>query len=94
MRNTSDIIGDAEDERGKQIYQLLVSGLPHYRHIQHPTKLNATRLAEDLGITRQAVNNWFIRGKLSPTKILALTKLPTSKLTLEKLVPYTLNADD
>lgn len=65
MRDISEIVGGKENLRGQEIYQLLVRGLQH-RNIQEPTKLHGSKIARQLGITRQAVNNWLIRGKLAP----------------------------
>ncbi len=83
---TDDLIGDIS--RREQIENLLFKNLPNHR-TEDGTKIDTAKLREDLDMTRQGINFWFTRGRISYFKMKELTELDGSTLTLEMLLPFT-----
>lgn len=71
---------------GDKLYAALFEGLPQHRSKVREGRLSLCKIAEDVGISRQAVSSWFTRGKISLQSVTALTGLPGSTLTYEKIV--------
>lgn len=69
----------------QEFYNALLLGLPNHRTGPSGSLLSFARVADDLGISRQAVRAWFVTGHISLKSLRRLTKLPGSTLTLEAL---------
>lgn len=83
---SDDLIGDLP--KRAQIEELLFDNLPNHRS-EDGTKLDVKKLRLDLGLTRQGINFWFTRERISYFKMKDLTQLEGSTLTLEMLLPFT-----
>lgn len=68
-----------------KLYCTLYDGLPQHRSKVREGRLSFCKIAEDMGISRQAVSNWFTRRKISFQSIKRLTTLPGSTLNLETI---------
>jgi predicted DNA-binding protein YlxM (UPF0122 family) len=68
-----------------KFYEALFKGLPDHRSDVRENRLSFCKIAEDMGISRQAVSNWFSRRTISFQSIKRLTNLPGSTLTLEQI---------
>lgn len=73
------------------LYEVLYANLPEHRG-KSKGKIDARKISDDLGISYQGLYKWFKaggRGKVPTGRVKQLISLPGSKLTLEKLLPYT-----
>lgn len=83
---TDDLIGEVS--RREQIETLLFENLPKHR-TEDGQKLDLKKLYGDLDMTRQALNFWFVREKISYKKMKELVELDGSTLTYEMIYPFT-----
>lgn len=85
---------DIEDliglDRRSKMELAFTKHLPRYVN-KKTERLSVQKLAKALGMTRQAVNYWFLREKLPHNQINKLIALPGSTLTLEILFPFSIN---
>lgn len=77
-----------EMTRREEIEALLFDHLPFHRNLDGD-KLDYKKLWKALGMTRQGLNFWFTRERISMNKVTKLTKLRGSTLTADMLLPYT-----
>lgn len=82
-----DIIGI---DRRTKMERVFFKHLPNHRN-EEGTTVSVAKIAEALDMTRQGVNQWFLREKLPHEKIDDLCNLNGSSLTLEILWPFSLS---
>lgn len=82
--NEEDIIGVPRRTKMERVF---FKHLPNHRNIAN-TSVSIAKIAESLNMTRQGVNQWFLREKLPHEKIDELCGLEGSTLTLEILWPF------
>jgi len=80
-----DLVGAAEVER--DLYTTLYEHLPNHRK-KEGTELDIPKLAQDLKMTRQGIDFWFLRKSLPPKRCKKLIALDGSTLTPEILLPF------
>lgn len=73
-------------KKNQALLDLLRDNLP--KHRKKDGTISLRKIALSLGISRQAVSQWPIRGRIPPNKVNKLIKLPGSTLTQEKLFPF------
>ena len=73
-------------EKNEELLRLLTENLPKHRRKNGTISLR--KIAISLGISRQAVSQWPIRGRIPSKRVNALINLPGSTLTKEKLYPF------
>ena len=82
----------AANKRGRRLgplYSLLFAGLPEFRKPEPARRLHCAALADALGITEQALYQWFRENNLPPKRIYQLLKLKGSALAVDDLFKFT-----
>lgn len=90
MNDIDDLIGRApEDDRRTVMERLFYEHLPLHRNEANDAA-SIAKIADGLNMTRQGVNQWFVRGVVANERLQEIVDLPGSTFTLEILWPLTI----
>lgn len=77
-----------EDCSDSPLYRLLYAKLPNHRSDTQPQCLGVMKIAEELGIRKQAIYGWFNRNRFPAKRIPFFCQLEGSRLEPEDLFPF------
>lgn len=81
--------GAGTEAHKNKLYALLMEKLPeHISEIENIKYLNIKKIAQDIGVSRQAPYVWLWKDWIAPDYGKKLVALPGSLLTIEDITPF------